>query len=271
MRAVLDLPEVRSADHVVITGDATESGLAYELEAAESVLDDTSRAGRLLVVPGNHDASLHGLNAGSVWNRLTGARRQLTDRFVFLSTRGAGVKVLGSRGSPWPLRRDLADGRCVLYGLDSTRAVGASLFARGCLGDSQIAALDDDLASLSADQRVVIVLHHHVTRYPQGKGALAADPALELDDKRALQRLLRRYQVELVLHGHRHRFWHRRFRESQVISAPSTTLGCEKAGERFIVLVSLHLDTGAVTARRRYLDPDRDGPEAEEIELGASG
>jgi 3',5'-cyclic AMP phosphodiesterase CpdA len=257
------LPAVGDADQIVITGDVTESGLAYELEVAESVLDAASRQGRLLVVPGNHDVSVHGLNAGSVWNRLTGARRHLTERFVALSTRGAGATAIGSRGSPWPIRRDIAGGRCVLYGLDSTRSVGGSLFARGCLGDSQIAALDDDLAGLSPDQRVVIALHHHVTRHPQGRGALEVDPALELDDKRALQRILRRYQVELVLHGHRHRFWHRRFRDSQVIGASSTTLG----RARFILLVSLDLDTGAVSARRRFIDRDREGPEAEDIEL----
>lgn len=250
----LELPEVEKADLVVITGDVTESGLAYELDAAEELLEAVAAEGRLMVVPGNHDTSLHGLNASNIINRLSGARREISERFAALSARGENARPIGSRHSPWPIRRDLAAGRCVVYGLDSTRAAFGDLLARGCCGESQLDALDRELDDLSPDQRVVFALHHHVTRHPSGRGAFDFDPALELLDKRDVQKLLRRYQVELVLHGHRHRFWHRRFRDTQVIGGASTTLGCHQRKERFVVLATVDLQTGEVTARLRYVD-----------------
>jgi 3',5'-cyclic AMP phosphodiesterase CpdA len=148
----------------------------------------------------------------------------------------------------------------VLFGLDSTRASFGDLLARGCCGESQLDALDREIEELSADQRVVVALHHHVTSHPSGQGAFDFDPALELLDKQALQRLLRRYQVELLLHGHRHRFWHRRFRDTQIIGGASTTLGCNERQERFVVLATLDLDSGEVTAHLRYLDRDEVEP-----------
>ncbi|MFW5739150.1 MAG: metallophosphoesterase family protein [Myxococcota bacterium] len=254
----LALQEVRSADLVVVTGDVTESGLTNELEMAEELFDDVARQGRLLVVPGNHDASLHGLNAGTIVNRLTGVRRMVSDAFADVSVVGGSARRIGSRGSPWPVRRLLAGGRCAVYGLDSTRASLGDLLARGCCGESQLDALDEDLDALEPGTRVVFVLHHHVTSHPGGRGAFDTDPALELLDKRQVQALLRRYRVELVLHGHRHRFWHRCFRDAQVIGGASTTLGCHRLGERFVVLATLQLDSGVVTARLRYLDRRED-------------
>jgi 3',5'-cyclic AMP phosphodiesterase CpdA len=263
VQRALALPEVEKADLVVITGDVTQSGLAYELDAAEELLVDIAEEGRLMVVPGNHDTSLHGLNASNIVNRLSGARREISGRFATLSVRVGKARRISSRRSPWPVRRDLAEGRCVVYGLDSTRAAFGDLLARGCCGESQLDALDRDLDELSPDQRVVIALHHHVTRHPSGRGAFDFDPALELLDKRDVQKLLRRFQVELVLHGHRHRFWHRRFRDTQVIGGASTTLGCHQRKERFVVLATMDLESGEVTARLRYLD--RDDEEAVEL------
>jgi len=261
----LELPEVQAADLVVVTGDVTESGLAYELDAAEELLTDVAAEGRLMVVPGNHDTSLHGLNASNIVNRLSGARREISERFAALSVSSGQACQIGSRHSPWPIRRDLGAGRCVVYGLDSTRAAFGDLLARGCCGESQLAALDRELDDLPRDQRVVFALHHHVTRHPSGRGAFDFDPALELLDKHEVQKLLRRYQVELVLHGHRHRFWHRRFRDTQVIGGASTTLGCNQRHERFVVLETLDLQSGAVTARLRYLDREEDEVEAVEL------
>lgn len=263
---VLDLDEVRQADLVVVTGDVTESGLTYELELAEDLLLNVARQGRLMVVPGNHDATLHGLNAGSLVNRLTGARREVSERFASLSSRGEHGRRVGSRASPWPVRRVLASGRCAVYGLDSTRASFGDLLARGRCGESQLDALDEDLDVLEPGTRIVLALHHHVTAHPEGRGAFDFDPALELLDKRDLQRILRRFRVELVLHGHRHRFWHRRFRDTQVIGGASTTLGCNQLDERFVVVASLDLASGEVGVRLCFFD--RRHERVEEVSLG---
>ena len=254
LQRALALPEVETADLVVVTGDVTESGWTYELELAEAVLQDVAARGRLLVVPGNHDASLRGLNAGTLVNRLSGARREVSESFSSWSVRGGSAQPIGPRGSPWPVRRDLRDGRCVVYGLDSTHASFGDLLARGGCGRAQLDALDEDLESLRQDQRVVLALHHHVTRQASGRDALDFDPALLLMDKAEVQTLLRRHRVELVLHGHRHRFSHRRFRDTQVIGAASTTLGCGRRGDRFVGIVQMDLDSGEVGARLCFLE-----------------
>ena len=266
VRRVLDLDAVRQTDLVVVTGDVTESGLTYELEMAEDLFSDVARRGRLMIVPGNHDVTLHGLNAGSLVNRLSGARREVSERFALLSSHGEQGLRIGSRTSPWPVRRFLASERCVVYGLDSTRASFGDLLARGCCGECQLDALDEDLDALEPDTRIVVVLHHHVTIHPAGRKAFDFDPALELLDKKELQKLLRRYRVELVLHGHRHRFWHRHFRDTQVIGGASTTLGCNQRNERFVLLASLNLQTGEVGARLRFIDRDNDAIEWVDLE-----
>ncbi len=258
LRRALELPDVTKADLVVITGDITESGLAYELQMAEELWAEVARQGRLLVVPGNHDTSLHGLNAGTLVNRLSGARRELSERFATRSVCGDHARRLGVHGTPWPVRVDLAGGRCVVYGLDSTRASLGDLLARGRCGARQLADLDEDVDGLDPKTRVVLALHHHVLRQRSGRRAFDFDPALELLDKRALQTLLRRYRVDVVLHGHRHRFRQRRFRDTLVIGGPSTTQGCAESGERFVIMVGLDLATGETEVWRRAFDGGAD-------------
>jgi len=254
LQRALALPEVEAADLVVVTGDVTESGWTYELELAEAALKDVAAQGRLLVVPGNHDASLRGLNAGTLLNRLTGAQREVSGQFSAWSVQGGTAEPIGPRGSPWPVRRDLCDGRCVVYGLDSTRASFGDLLARGGCGRAQLDALDEDLEGLRQDQRVVLALHHHVTHQASGRDTFDFDPALLLMDKAEVQTLLRRHRVELVLHGHRHRFSHRLFRDTRVIGAASTTLGCGRRGDRFVGILEMDLDSGEVGARLCFLE-----------------
>ncbi len=254
LQRALALPDVEAADLVVVTGDVTESGWTYELELAEACLGDVAAQGRLLVVPGNHDASLHGLNAGTLLNRLSGARREVSERFSAWSVRGGSAQPIGPRGSLWPVRRDLCEGRCVVYGLDSTHAAFGDLLARGECGREQLDALDDDLEGLGQAQRVVVALHHHVTHHASGRDAFDFDPALLLMDKADVQKLLRRHRVEIVLHGHRHRFSHRRLRDTQVIGAASTTLGCARRGDRFVGILEIDLGSGDVGARLCFLD-----------------
>lgn len=260
----LALDEIAGADLVVVSGDVTESGLTHELETAEELLSEVAGQGRLLVVPGNHDASVHGLNAGTIVNRLSGARHAVSERLARLSVRGGDARRIGSGSGPWPVRRDLLGGRVVVYGLDSTQASFGDLLARGCCGKRQLEALDEDLDTLPKESSVVFVLHHHVTRHPSGRGAFDVDPAMELVDKRDVQRLLRRYRVELVLHGHRHRFWQRQFRDTQILGGASTTLGCNRSKERFVLLVTLSPGSGEVTVRLRYLDRD----DVREVRIG---
>src|SRR5215475_12118304 len=42
-------------DHVVVSGDVTERGRAHEYARFEALFAPIARAGRLTVVPGNHD------------------------------------------------------------------------------------------------------------------------------------------------------------------------------------------------------------------------
>lgn len=163
-------------DEVLLTGDVTHRGRRAELAAFERVF--APLAGRLLVVPGNHDRSGED------------AARQLMP--------GGRVQV------------ERRDGLCVVR-LDSTAPHNRRLIdSHGALTPRDIALVDEAVASAPPGALVVLMLHHHLLPLPEDHwgerlaSLLGLPNAAELELGRDLVlRLLGR--CDLVLHGHRHR------------------------------------------------------------------
>jgi len=253
-RQALSREEATAADAIIVCGDVTDRGWDSQLDLARESLRQVATRQPLIVVPGNHDVSQwHGLGgrhdeAGEVDELFTGI------------TRASAETTPLDSGRSWPIRMDLKDGACVVYGIDSTRAhPNIRAMARGRLGERQLAALDEDLASLGPRQRRVLVLHHHVLRLPLGRQFLdmfAGEWAMAIEDRKALRDIIRRHHVDLVLHGHRHHFLRKKLGTTRIISASSTTKGCGLTGQRFFGRITLGLDSGAVEVERvQYARP----------------
>jgi 3',5'-cyclic AMP phosphodiesterase CpdA len=169
------------ADHILITGDLTTTALPAEFRAARAALAELlSDAGRVTVVPGNHDR----YTTGSV------RYRQFEEWFGVFAPQDA-----------YPWLRPL-DSETAILGLDATRS---HISARGYLPTDQLARARDLAADPQSRPRRLIVACH----YP-----LAAPPAYvaELARKRLTNaadvlRWLAGLGPHLYCCGHVHAAW----------------------------------------------------------------
>jgi 3',5'-cyclic-AMP phosphodiesterase len=171
-RAVAALAAV---DHVVVSGDVTHRGRTDELLRFERIF--APLAGRLSVVPGNHDRTGDDLGA-----RLRNGARVQTS---------------------------LAGGAFIVR-VDSTGAHNRFLLAgHGDLCQAILADVDAAIRTAPADTLVVVTMHHHPLplpeeTFPEVLASRVGLPfATELRLGAALLARLRG-RCDLVLHGHRH-------------------------------------------------------------------
>ncbi|HTN50848.1 MAG TPA: metallophosphoesterase [Anaeromyxobacter sp.] len=161
----------------LLTGDVTHRGRLAELARFEALFRPLLHAGRLIVVPGNHD--------------------RMSDDVAGAMMRGERVQV-ESRPGLHAVR------------LDSTAPHNRSLIdAHGLLTEEDVAAVEAALDRAPPGALSVLLLHHHVLPLPEelfGErlAALLGWPnAAELAlGARLLERI--RGRCDLVLHGHRH-------------------------------------------------------------------
>ncbi|MEO1274215.1 MAG: metallophosphoesterase [Pseudomonadota bacterium] len=228
-------------DHVAVTGDLTNAGLHAEFAEAARWLDALGAgaagdpAGRLSVIPGNHDA-------------------------LALGTWEAGAPALGLGGPTYPWSRRV--GRVAIIGLSTARPT-LPLLATGRLGRGQIAAVEGLCAEAGAAGLCRVVLVHH----PPGE---TTTWRRALSDRQALGAALSRAGAELVLYGHNHRQERVRFGDARILAlgAPAASAdpggGMEPAGWYRIELRGGPGGwTASITLRRL-----QSGDGFEEIELG---
>lgn len=177
-----DLPG-RGADHVAVSGDMTQVGLASEIADAAGWLRRIGPPDRVSLVPGNHDAY---------------GRSRAPDPWAawapyMTSERAEGLDVGTDR---FPFARRL--GPVAIVGVSSALPT-APWLATGRLGDRQRDRLESILAKLGAEGLFRVLLIHHPP-VPAGQTRRR-----QLDDAPALRALLARTGAELVLHGHTHR------------------------------------------------------------------
>ncbi len=167
-------------DHVAVTGDLINIGLADEYKAARTFLWRVGPPDRVSFVPGNHDAYMRETVPGIVHHW----------RPWFL---GDGVAESdGGYAFPFTRVRD----RVALIGVNSGVPT-APFLATGFLGGRQIAALADELEATGRQGLARLVLIHHP---PFDIGFQK-----RLGDHQELAAMLAKVGAEAVLHGHTHK------------------------------------------------------------------
>ena len=245
---VLIRKEILSADLVVITGDLTDKGLKKEYSALADILSDFTSSQQILCVPGNHDSGNTAACLGLMGSELNSCKI-LSKRFnkiVNICQEYISDKI------EYPIRLELAKGQCVVFGLDST-CDDIKMVAAGEIKKRQLDILDSELSSLSSEQRKIIVLHHHVLSMSCGRrfrDLKEIERFMFLKNNESLKSLLLKHNVDLVLHGHRHRYSHGQYGNTQIIQASSQTKGCSFTGERFFNHITIGLDSGAINIDR---------------------
>jgi 3',5'-cyclic AMP phosphodiesterase CpdA len=167
-----------SADQVLLTGDLAQIGLEREIEQSANWLASLAPPGRVMLVPGNHDAYAEGSEAL--------LRRAWAD-YLF---HGRDSDLQG-----FPVLRRLPG--ISLVGLSSA-CVTPVFMAGGKLGAAQLMDLDAMLAQAANERNLVCLLIHH----PPLPGMTSKRKALA--DANELQAVLERYPPMLVFHGHLH-------------------------------------------------------------------
>ena len=170
---VADL-QAQRPDHIAVTGDLVNLALATEFAPARAWLEGVGTPSRVSLVPGNHDA----------YTSDAGPR--------FAGTFGDYMRSdTGVQGFPYLQWR----GPLALIGL-STAVATPPFMASGTLGRAQIEALERMLAELAGAELFRVLLIHHPLRSKHWQKRLT--------DSDALQAVLKRHGVELILHGHDH-------------------------------------------------------------------
>jgi len=170
-------------DHVAVTGDLTNVGLADEIDAAVPWLERLGGPRRVSIVPGNHDAYAAAVTPArfAAWHPYFCAddRADETDGPLrFPHVRRAGPVAFVGCSSAVPTAPGLAT---------------------GALGAAQLERIDATLAELGRAGTCRVVLVHHPP-VPAGQSRRR-----RLSDAAALREVLARRGAELVLHGHTHR------------------------------------------------------------------
>jgi len=193
LKAVLD-EALRSADHLVVTGDITNLALDSEFDDARQMLDAAARSVEITVVPGNHDIYLPSVFRERRFPRFFGQFLQSdlpqfaldlpTGPYPCVKLRGSVAIIALSSGVPRP-----------------------PFVSAGYVGKAQLAALELVLQHPEVARRMPVVLIHHPPvderiRLVQLRDGLVDGPALH----RALDPLAR----GLVLFGHLHVRWRSR-------------------------------------------------------------
>jgi len=183
-------------DHVIISGDLTNTALKGEFDEARRCFERFIPERRLSVVPGNHDYPVFMENTGTLGD-------YFHDVFPKGKVKFPWVKLLGSEFA--------------LIGLNSCLEIFDFLAnpevvvhtARGKLHRDQLLALEEILTHPKLEGRtVIVVLHHHVLAAPRRAGG-ASQRLHNYFMERAtnadyLLRVLKKAGAAMVLHGHRH-------------------------------------------------------------------
>jgi 3',5'-cyclic AMP phosphodiesterase CpdA len=190
-------------DQVLVTGDLTHIGLPSEFRQALAWLQQLGAPREVLVVPGNHDASVT-----TPWQDTFALWRDYMDSDTPASN---PQDVFPS----WRVRGDIA-----FIGL-STACPKPPLMATGTVDDAQLQRLPALLAR-ARDARLFRVVHLHHSPLP-GEDKWRK----RLTNASAVQALIADGGAELILHGHGHRALYEelatRDGAAPVISVPSAS------------------------------------------------
>ncbi len=210
-------------DVIFLTGDITDNGFGYGLLRHHLAPWITER--RLLVVPGNHDTY------DMIPRRGRRRRSELKEQAYATFAERVGMAPNAS-GLYNRLVGDVA-----AVGISSCMMPRVPLSASGEVSSDQldwIRALGKDEAFRGARLRVALV-HHHLLRMPYTLGKRSPlETGMRLRNAVETMEVLSEAGVDIVFHGHRHHGYVVKLPgRPMVISAPSSTLGCEHHGKPY--------------------------------------
>ncbi|MBI1866749.1 MAG: metallophosphoesterase [Methylocystis sp.] len=176
-RLVADMA-AQQPDHVAMTGDIVNIGLAAEFVLATSWLASLGAPSDVSFTPGNHDAYVRASMpyVESVFAPWTASEETGGTGFPFLRRRG-GVALIG-----------------LCSGVPT-----APFIASGRLGAAQRQQLAALLQKTKAEGLARVVMLHHPPH------RLGARRGRGLQDAREVEAIIARHGAELVLHGHNHK------------------------------------------------------------------
>jgi len=184
-RLVADLKN-QAPDHVAVTGDVLNLGLAAEFPLGRRWLESLGQTEDVSFVPGNHDAYVR----GALPDLARTFKPWITGEHPTLKSRGAAP-------SPIPLYPYLRRrGPIALIGLASGVPM-PPFIASGKLGAQQIAGAEILLKQAAAENCIRVLMLHHPP-FAEGKFGRG------LVDARAFAEMISRVGAELILHGHEH-------------------------------------------------------------------
>lgn len=169
-------------DHLIVTGDLTQTGLPDECRQAQQWLKTLGEADQVSVIPGNHDVYTSVNEAGvGLWQPW------------MQSDPGWPVGTKSDTDPDFPFVRKR--GSVVFLGVSS--AIVTPLFcAYGRIGGTQLRRLESLLAETKGCFRVLLTHHSPVARADSVRRRLA--------NAADVRSLLARQGAELILHGHNH-------------------------------------------------------------------
>ncbi|MDQ0512875.1 metallophosphoesterase family protein [Ancylobacter amanitiformis] len=168
-------------DHIAVTGDLVNVGLAAEYVTALNFLRTLGEGRDVTVVPGNHDAYMRST-----------AHHALLNWGDYMRGDGANADVTAESAFPFVRRRN----GVALVGV-STAVPTHPFMATGRVGRAQRERLGHVLDGLAAEGLFRVVLIHHP---PCGQRA----GHKRLIDAASVRELLARHGAELVICGHDH-------------------------------------------------------------------
>jgi 3',5'-cyclic AMP phosphodiesterase CpdA len=187
-KGLLDALNEVGIDHLVVTGDLTLSGETREFERVSDMLRPFAQAGKLTVVPGNHD----------VWSA------DAVESARFLRLVGPDGKGMKRPQPSYPWVTKLGE-EVVVVALDSARQGADPWATAGRLGAEQIRGARELVREHSrAGRAVLLAFHHHVVLPPERVPSDALVSRMPLADADQVVRLTADLPVAAVLHGHRH-------------------------------------------------------------------
>lgn len=223
LRRLLRHPPIREADLVLVTGDVSDRG---ELAAWNALWTTVREAGlhlgKVLVLPGNHDAACLGL-------------RRTRPKAEDLAIVRAGLEK-GRQRRRLPYLRLFGDGQIGVFAVDSVNAGNFNLIdnAIGRIGYHQLIQLGQLLRENSEVPCKLIALHHSPNiphsatskRRGEKPKPFWQRAALQLDrvDRVGLRLLARTFEVKAILHGHTHDNLDRRVGGVRIIGTRDSTV-----------------------------------------------
>jgi 3',5'-cyclic AMP phosphodiesterase CpdA len=187
-KALLDALLGSRLDHLVVTGDVTFSGETREFERVAELLRPFSEAGKLTVVPGNHD----------VWTE------DSVETARFLRIVGPDGRGMKKAAPSYPHVVPLGD-EAVLVALDSARYGDDPWTTPGRLGAEQLrSAREVAKEHQKSGRAVLLAFHHHVVLPPERIPSDVHLARMALFDADQIVRTVAGQRIAAVLHGHRH-------------------------------------------------------------------